>query len=245
MNIKISAVLIIAFLLTACGSRDDGDRSRVSDEEGGTNEALAERGQHIFRNSDFGKYGVACADCHADYDETLSEETRIRPGHSILGAHRRAKTWNGAFAGEELAPSAAGAARCAHLYQGRGNSEADALTREEADALMAFYAYVSTGKEPLLLEWNAVTWPGDTAFSRDAMKLLVEDIGARRANPTRGEEMYKRACAPCHSTGIAPAQRMLKRNIVRNVRAGTGAMPFFSRDKLSDQDIADIKAFLE
>ncbi len=238
-------ILSIVFLFSACGSDErKGERSGEGRDLSDIEE-LATRGLEIFRDRGFGEYEVACADCHADFDEQLADDDAIRPGHSIIGAHRRPKTWNGQFSGTALKSTAAGASKCAHLFQDRGTSVANALTQSEADALMAFYEYVSTGTEAMMLQWDALTWPGDTSLSRDALKAEVERLTAMRGNAERGEALFKRCCARCHHNGYAPAVRMLKRNITRNMRAGYGSMPFFSRDKLSDQDVADIRTFLE
>jgi mono/diheme cytochrome c family protein len=242
---RLSLFLFSVILLCACGSDEKPGTNNGKATDFSAIEELAERGQTIFRDREFGEENVACADCHADFDETLTDEDAIRPGSSILGAHRRARTWNGEFSGEDLLASAAGAAKCAHLYQGRGSSPANAISQSEAEALMAFYEYISTGEEAMLLPWDALTWPGDTSMSREQLKAEIAKLEGIRGNAQRGEVLFKRACAGCHVDGYAPAMRMLRRNVTRNVRAGYGGMPFFSRDKLSDQDVADIRMLLE
>jgi mono/diheme cytochrome c family protein len=242
---RFSIILISVFLFVACGGREQAGSNNGETTDLSSIEERAERGQRMFRDRTFGEENVACADCHADFDEALAGDDAIRPGSSILGAHRRARTWNGEFFGDALHSSAAGAAKCAHLYQGRGSSPADAISPSEAEALMAFFEYVSTGEEAMVLPWDALTWPGDTSMSREQLKAEVEKLEEIRGNAQRGETLFKRACAGCHVNGYAPAMRMLKRNVTRNVRAGYGGMPFFSRDKLSDQDVADIRMFLE
>ncbi len=241
----IRYTLIVLLLLTACGSKERSDTAGEGKADLSGIEELATRGQEIFRDRSFGEEAVACADCHADFDEALAGDDAIRPGHSILGAHKRVRTWNGEFSGEALRKTAAGAAKCAHLYQARGTSTASALTQPEADALLAFFEYVSTGEEAMTLSWDALTWPGDTSMTRDELKAEVEKLSSMRGSADKGEQLFKRTCAGCHFNGYAPAMRMLKRNVTRNVRSGYGGMPFFSRDKLSDQDVADIRMFLE
>jgi mono/diheme cytochrome c family protein len=231
----------------ACGSDSDTEASDGGEADAQSQEKLAERGQDIFRDRGFGEIEIACIDCHADFDEALAEEDRIRPGHSILGAHRRAETWNGEFSGDGLRRTAAGAAKCAWLYQEKGSGVEDALSEEQAAALMAYYAYVSPGNEPPLLSWEAVTWPGDPDFDAETFEKEMEAIAKLRGAAARGEMMFARACAPCHDNGLGPATRIIRRKADRvpaTVRGGEDTMPFFSRDKLSDQDIADIQEFL-
>lgn len=245
---KIAWVCTAAALLcTACGSQQKDGAADGSATDGAAQEQLAERGQDIFRDRGFGEIEIACIDCHADFDEARAEEDRIRPGHSILGAHQRVETWNGEFSGDGLQRTAAGAAKCAFLYQEKGSSVEDALTEDEAAALMAYYAYVSPGNEPPLLSWEAVTWPGDPDFSPEAFEKEMEEIAQLRGVAARGEAMFARACAPCHDNGLGPATRIIRRkadSVPATVRGGEDTMPFFSRDRLSDQDIADIQEFL-
>ncbi|GEM_PF-460256 len=234
-------------MLSACGGGEDKRQDAAGDADILTQEQLADRGQQIFRDRNFGNMEIACVDCHADFDEALADDDRIRPGHSILGAHQRVETWNGEFSGDGLRRTAAGAAKCAYYFQERGTSVEDALSPEEAEALMAFYAYISPGDEAPRLDWQAVTWPGDPDFDPETFEAEIEEIEKLRGDRRRGEELFSRACAPCHDTGIGPATRLLKRKsdqVPQTVRAGEGFMPFFSRDKLSDQDVADIQAFV-
>lgn len=244
-----TAMLIMAgmLLLAACGQKESGEAQQGDNEDVGTQEQLAERGQDLFRSRSLGEIEIACADCHADFNEALVKDDRIRPGHSILGAHQRVETWNGEFTGEGLRRTAAGAAKCAYLYQEKGSDVETALTADEALALMAYFAYVSPGDEAPRLDWDAVTWPGDPDFDAEAFETELAGIEKLRGNPDRGAEMFDRACAPCHDTGLAPATRLLKRkaqHLPAAVRGGEESMPFFSRDRLTDQDIADIHSFI-
>jgi mono/diheme cytochrome c family protein len=242
-TLTAAAVLL---LLTACGGREKKDAA-AEGMDPALLEKLAERGQEIFRDRKLGESGVACMDCHADYDEESRNDGRIRAGHSILGAHRRAQGWNGEFSGDAMRRTAAGAAKCAYQFQARGQSVKTSLSEEEARALMAFYEYISTADAPPMLNWTAVTYPGDPDFSKEAFEQELAIIESLRGDAGRGERVFGMACAFCHDNGLGPDMRKLKRKadkVPRNVRAGDDTMPFFSRDKLTDQDIADLKAFI-
>lgn len=239
-------VVMAVVVLTACGGGGDRD-AREDGRDPAALEKLAERGQEIFRDRGFGEAGIACMDCHADYDESTNTDGRIRAGHPILGAHRRAQTWNGEFSGDALARTAAGAAKCAWQFQARGQSIESALSADDAAALMAFYEYISPVDEPPMLNWTAVTYPGDPDFDEENFKRDLETVEVLRGDAKRGEKVFGMACAFCHDNELGPAQRKLSRKperVPRTVRAGDDTMPFFSRDKLTDQDVADLKAFI-
>ncbi|MBR9976908.1 MAG: cytochrome c [Bacteroidetes bacterium] len=246
-RISLSLIFVSLWLSAACGGRESPEIDTRGSAEVVAMERLAEKGQEIFRDRDFGETGVACIDCHADFDEDRNPDGRIRPGHSILGAHARAHAWNGEFTGAALRHTGAGAAKCAWQFQERGAGIETALSEEEAAALIAFYEYISPDEQIPMLNWTAVTWPGDPDFEKETFEQALAPIEKLRGDQQRGERVYDMACASCHDHGIAPAKRILKRKVDRLpavVRAGEDGMPFFSRNKLSDQDIADVKAFV-
>ncbi len=237
-------------LLVGCG-RDADTRQEGGTRNATAEAALARTGQEIFRNRDFGSTGVACADCHSDGDERIAHPTRIFAGHSIVGAARRVATWNGAVSGEALAATAAGSATCAQRYLERVLPDGRSLRQDEADALMAFFEAISTGDEAARIQWTAVTWPGDPDTARAKVDAAVARIMTKRGNAERGATLFSKACGICHGTGglgVGPSYRMLKRKLdelPRVVRSGSENMPFFATDRLSDQEIADIRAWLE
>lgn len=243
---KHTALILTILLLAGCGGGRE-EKGAAADGDTGALEQLAGKGQEIFRDRSLGESGVACMDCHTDYDEDAKNDGRIRAGHSILGAHRRAQTWNGEFTGDALRRTAAGAAKCAYQFQARGENVETALSPAEAEALMAFYQYISPNDEPPMINWSAVTYPGDPDFNEEAFNKELEMIAALRGNAADGERVFGMACAFCHDNGLGPAMRVLKRKadrVPRTVRSGDETMPFFSRDKLTDQDVANLQAFI-
>lgn len=248
----VRGCLLACCIALAGGCGGDGS----AQQEGGTRNAAAEAalartGQEIFRNRDFGTTGVACADCHFEADDRVEHPTRRHAGHSIVGAAHRVATWNGAVAGEALAATAAGSATCAQIYLERTLPDGRSLRQDEADALMAFFEAISTGDEPARIAWSAVTWPGDPDTSRAKVDAAVARITALRGDAERGATLFSKACGICHGAGglgVGPSYRMLKRKLdelPRVVRSGSENMPFFATDRLSDQEIADIRAWLE
>ncbi|MGQ9677043.1 MAG: c-type cytochrome [Chloroflexota bacterium] len=65
----------------------------------------------------------------------------------------------------------------------------------------------------------------------------------------RGEELFKKTCAECHSRpGMMPEDlaTLSPKQIRQTVRQGkNGAMPSFSESELSDQDLNDIIAYIK
>lgn len=210
--------------------------------------ARAKDGQRLFQSRTFGRLPIACSDCHAEYPDHLKSDARILAGHSILGAARRTSTWAGEFSGERLTSTAAGAARCAWQYQQKGSRIEEALSSEEADALMAYFEFISPGDELPTLEWNALAWPGMKTFDQERFSAKVARIYELSGDPAKGAEVFRLACYFCHTqeeSRLGPSLSALKKRadeLPRIVRAGTKSMPFFSTDKLSDQQVADLLA---
>jgi mono/diheme cytochrome c family protein len=243
--------IIFACVSLSCSKNARDEGAAPGGFRSGPDMALAKKGYAIFRDKSFGKTGIACSDCHADYPDSLQPPERILAGHSILGAQERAEAWNGEFTGPALKSTAAGAARCASMFQARAATPAEALTADEAAALMAFYTAVSPGAEAKRLPWTAVARPGDKSFSKDSFEANIEAIDKPTGDAEKGATQFEAACRSCHGRdegGIRPSLRSLRRSmgmLSRVVRIGYKTMPFFARDKLTDRDIADIREFLD
>lgn len=247
---RFIAFCLLACLLLSCGkeTRPGAVPAPRVAQDGASK--LAEEGRKIFSNTRFGEVDIACIDCHADYADEAEAGERIRPGHSIVGAARRLDTWNGEFSGAALKATAAGAAKCAAIYQQRAETVAAALSPREAAALLAFFESISTGKEAPRLKWSAVAYPGDPHPDTAAFRKETAAITARHGDPANGELLFGKTCAICHGPDgrrIGPPIRILKKHAdeaAEHVRGGYDAMPFFSRDKLSDAQIADIISYI-
>lgn len=136
---------------------------------------------------------------------------------------------------------------CAGIYQGRKGGPESILPPKDAAALLAFFTAITTGKTAAQLSWTAVTYPGNPSFDKAAFAQEVARIEALRGNAGRGKDLWKRACAFCHENELGPPPKKVVKHadrLVAFVRGGSESMPFFSRDKLTDQDVADIRAFV-
>ena len=96
-----------------------------------------------------------------------------------------------------------------------------------------------------------------TMLDKDAASAAADTIIAMKGDAQKGWKLYGQACNVCHPTakksGIGsqlvkrrPPRDLEKRKhqIAAYVRKGGFIMPFFTEDRLSDQDIADIVAFI-
>ncbi len=242
-------IAVCCLLLACCTSKSDDEAQIERFASGEGDQQLAEQGYALFRNREFGTHSVACADCHPDYIDSINTQ-RIYPGHSVLGAAARYSSWYGEFSGDAMQRYAAGASKCALIYQKRGTGLDDALSESESKQLTAFFRYISTGKENRNISWQALSYPGDPNYKRDSILAYVDSLNTLKGNAERGKDRYAKACLHCHSDGSRIAQsdaRALRRytnRIFFYVRAGKGLMPFFSYDKLSNQDVADIKEWI-
>jgi mono/diheme cytochrome c family protein len=219
----------------------------------------AKMGRELFYDPSFGGTldpdkvsGLACAHCHADFDEAKNPDGKMRSGHSIVGVPHRGEAKGGMIKGDMFARAAGGGGFCYEHFLQRVPSDKvnpTAIPAEQAEALMAYFSHVSGNNKGPKFQMMML--------DKDAANAAAEKIVAMKGDTKRGWKVYARACADCHPTpgkaGIGSQlvrrrpprdldARLLK--IAAYVRKGGSVMPFFSKDRLSDQDVADIVAFL-
>ena len=196
--------------------------------------------------------GLSCANCHADFDDTANPDGLIRAGHSIVGVPHRGEAKGGMITGANFARAAGGGGFCyEHFLQRIPGDKVNptAIPAEHAEALMAYFEAISGDNKGPQFE---------IAMLDDAGKKAAgEKIGAMSGDSSNGWGLFGRACVTCHpgpsKAGIGPqlvrsrAPRDIDATMVRwatKIRGGGSLMPFYAPDILSDQDIADILAFL-
>lgn len=243
---RISIMFLTIIFLSSCSR--GGKEIKLPEE--------VKRGREIFYDSNYGTTGFACANCHADFDDLNYPDDKIRPGHNLIGAHTRKVTWYGKFRGEALNITAAGAGLCVVLYQKKQeiSNPLKALPPEDAQALLAYFQFISGDIEvekltsqPLILPWE------DESKRAEKVKKIKDKILNLVGNPENGAVIYEKACEQCHldEINLAPpifAEKITPEKIIEMVRAGSPAssktpMPFFTPDKLTDQEIADLIAY--
>lgn len=197
--------------------------------------------------------GLSCSDCHADFDESTNPDGLIRAGHSMIGVPYRGKTKREGISGANFARAAGGGGFCYEHFLKRipkDKVNSTAIPAEHAEALMAYFEAISGDNKGPEFELMML-------LDNDAKKAVGEKIAAMRGDSNRGWELFGLACIVCHpaanKAGIGPqlvrsrAPRDIDRTMARwaiKIRAGGSLMPFYAPDILSDQDIADILAFL-
>ena len=219
----------------------------------------AKMGRELFYDPSFGGTldpnkvsGLACASCHADFDEAANPGGKIRSGHSIVGVPQRGEAKGGAIKGEMFRRAAGGGGFCyQHFLQKVAGDKVDptAIPAEQAEALMAYFEHVSgTNKGPKFQM---------KMLDKAAADAAAAKIIAMKGDAKRGWKLFSRTCNDCHPTakkaGIGPQlvrskppadMEKRKAQIASYARKGGSVMPFFSEDRLSDQDIADIVVFI-
>lgn len=219
----------------------------------------AKMGRELFSDPSFGgtldpakASGLSCSDCHADFDESTNPDGRIRAGHSIIGVPHRGTAKGGMITADIFARSAGGGGFCyQHFLQKVPSNKVDptAIPEDQAAALMAYFEHVSGDSKGPQFQI--------TMLDKDAASAAAEKIIAMEGDAQRGWKLYGQACNVCHPTAKKPGigSQLVKRRPPRDlekrkhqiaayIRKGGFIMPFFSEDRLSDQDIADIVAFI-
>ena len=219
----------------------------------------AQLGRELFHDPSFGgtidsnkASGMSCATCHADFDEEQEPDGQIRTGHSIIGVRNRGKSQWAKVTPAIFERAAGGAGFCYQRFLQRipeSKIDPSAIPEAQAKALMAYFDYISIDKKSPKVKLQGI--------SKDASKITANQILKINGNVKNGWKIYARACASCHAKpkkgGIGPQMvksrppaNLQKRlhKIASYVRAGGYTMPAMGVEKLSDQAIADILAFI-
>lgn len=240
------SVFIVTVLIISCGketkppdTKNDKDTSKktTSNLTGG-----AAAGREIFYMKS-AENNVACADCHNDGTNTSNSLTRYFS--DIRGANKRVSTYNGKFTGAEVVSNAGGATVCWETYLRMKTP----LTEDQIKSLNEFYTSIATPESEGEIKYESIALPNkDKAKLKDVQKVVIELKG----DPVKGEQTFKGACGHCHAEDrtVKKVPTILEdfegnvKSITFNVRLGDGAMPFFKTHSLSDQDIADVAAYI-
>ena len=219
----------------------------------------AKLGRELFYDPSFGGTlapdkisGLACATCHADFDETANPDGKIRAGHSIVGVPHRGEAKGGMIKGDMFRRTAGGSGFCYQHFLQRipGNKvDAAAIPVEQAEALMAYFEHVSGDNKGPHFQIEML--------DKEAANATADKILAMKGDSQRGWKLFSRTCNDCHPTAKKPGigsqlirsrppadMEKWQHKIAAKVRGGGFIMPFYAEDLLSNQDIADIVAFL-
>ncbi len=216
----------------------------------------AKKGQAIFYNTSFGKIKASCAMCHSDGTNT-TKDAHTRAGHTLAGVTSRTATWNGMYKGDDLQKNAYGARLCASAFQHRGDGDLNkALTQDEVESLIEYLTALNATPgaitKNLTIQWVAKpTFKDDQQPDEKLVKPAVKAIMKLPGDPAKGQVVFQSTCSNCHdlkAKKIGPSMVDAATDmsyVAQSIRTGSSAMPFFSKDILNDQQIADVIAYIQ
>jgi mono/diheme cytochrome c family protein len=238
----LSVFLFMVFLIS-CSEKKEDVTETITDTTALTQEETPESpGKSLFYlRSD--ENNISCADCHSDGTNTDRPLTAFFS--DVKGASERESTYHGMFKGEEVKKNAGGATICWETYLRKKSK----LTEEQINHLNDYYKMIA-GDEPVSVkEYETIALP-----ERDKKKLrdVQKDVGLLNGDIVNGEKVFNDGCIFCHgeNSQIKKVPDILEdfegnvRSVTYMIRLGDAAMPFFHQGALSDQEIADVAAFL-
>lgn len=242
-------ILSLIFFFTGCGKKSDVTTDKKPEtnttekkQDSKPDAELVKKGKEIFY-APSKETGLKCADCHSD--GTNDNNVFVKYHSSIKGATKRASVYNGMFKGPDVLKNGCGATVCWKEYL----KYEKPLTDDEINALNAYYESVSKGDE------KPLTYTTIAVPNKDKAKLKEDQtkIASMTGDDAKGENLFKTACSFCHgdNSSVKKVPNLVKekedvnlKSIIYHVRLGSKYMPFFSYESISDQDLADICAFV-
>ncbi len=226
----LGVILVLAAFMAL--SSQAGNGTGLADE---AELALAGKG-YYYRA--WGKSNYACIYCHANFDEGKLDDGYWRPGSSLWNSAVRPSYYNGAYSGNGDISLARGINTCVVAFL---QTDALKLSDERMQALLAYLHSIS---------------PDDTAPPVTITR--TSRAPGMDGDPRRGEKLFSASCVLCHrNKGVLPelsfkADASLVLAKIRDMKVPEDAqgelgdnyppMPFFSVERLSDQQVADILA---
>ncbi len=203
---------------------------------------LVNKGKEIFyKNSEI--TGLKCADCH--FDGSNAQNSNTKYFSDIIGASDRNSTYNGMFKGEDVKKNAGGSSICRKNYLKADKDFSD----EEINSLNAYFQSLSNSnnRKEVLYTTIAIPKPDKSKLKEDQSA-----IAGLKGDISHGEIIYNETCSFCHSknSNVKNVPSLFDnfegnfKSITYHIRIGSKHMPFYSYEKLSNQDIADISAFI-
>lgn len=206
-------------------------------------DSTADRGRRLFNDPGLGENGVSCAHCHAVVeDEARDGDGLLRSGHPLWGAAKRPH-WRGDSRRTAYPRVGPAINVCVQLFQG-----GVPLDVQDTNRLVGYLQSISTTKpQPPLQIVPALE-----------ANLMYDRPKYAGGDPDRGRTLFFRACSTCHpkgGRGLGPAlYGAAAADVALKIREGNGLlrgarqpgawMPFFGRDRLTDENVADIAAYV-
>ena len=213
------------------------------------------QGRVLFHSPSISTNGLACGHCHADFDERRNADGRIRAAHSLANSANRVTFWGQELEDPDRYQDIAHAGVVCVVTFMRNPKK---LTAQE---LLDLQSYLKTINRRPELASLTITAGAD---------LTGEYTGFEGGDKIVGRGLFYAACHVCHpngNAGIAPVAIPRDKDpsfYARKIREGNGMgakysglnpdaydpegglfMPFFGLDRLSNQAIRDIIAYIK
>lgn len=234
--------LSTAILIAGCGKKDTTTTTDNKTTTPKSNAELIKQGKEIFYAASM-ITNLKCADCHSDGTNEANPLTKYHS--NVKGANKRTETYLGKFKGDEVKNNAGGATVCWSTYL----KYKDPMTAEQISSLNAFYESVLGNEEVKNMVYTTVALPTP---DKEKLKKDQEEIAKLTGDKVKGEEVYNNACKFCHADGTkVKSVPSLFRDFEGNAKSitfmsrfGKKYMPFFSYESLTNQDLADVSAYI-
>jgi cytochrome c len=234
-------VLFVSLSVASCSKKENKtDLSSDVKKESSGNTGSVAKGKEIFYQSS-NLTGLKCADCHSDGTNTENSNTKYFS--DVIGASKRTSVYSGMIIGEDVKKKGAGASVCWETYLKMGRP----ITADEIDALNAYF-------ESLKGEVKEYKYTSLAVPKQDKAKLKEDlvKIGGLTANIQNGEKKFKETCGFCHGGKTVKHVPSITdedfegnlKSVSFHIRFGSKFMPFYSYEKISDQDIADLTEYI-
>lgn len=237
----LSLFILSIILISGCGKKDTpgSDNNKTTPK---SNIELVKQGKDIFYAPSM-VTNLKCADCHSDGTNDSNPLTKYHS--NIRGANKRTETYHGKFKGDEVKNNAGGATVCWTTYL----KYKDAMTPEQIASLNAYYESVLWNEEVKNSVYTTIALP---APDKEKLKAEQVEIAKLRGDKAKGEELFKSACKFCHVDGtkIKSVPSLFRdfegnlKSITFMTRFGKKYMPFYSYESITNQDIANLSAYI-
>jgi len=213
----------------------------------------AAEGRVLFHSPALSTNGLACINCHSDFDEQREPDGLMRAGHPLYNATQRATFWGQQENDPDRYQSIGDAAVvCVEHFM----KNPDKLTARQVESLSEYLKFKSP--RPLT----------DALALAAAADKTGQYLGHDGGDRIRGRELFYSACHVCHPNANGGIGVPIPRDkdpafYARKVREGDGLgavlsgldanaftlsagnfMPFFGADRLSKSELRDIIAYL-
>ncbi|MBX7045330.1 MAG: cytochrome c [Ignavibacteria bacterium] len=233
-------ILTLSVLIYGCGKKEGQTTDNKTAPK--SNIELVKQGKDLFY-APSSVTNLKCADCHSDGTNDSNPLTKFHS--NIRGANKRTETYLGKFKGDEVKNNAGGATVCWTTYL----KNKDAMTPEQIASLNAYYESVLWNEEVKNSVYTTIALP---APDKEKLKKDQEEIAKLTGDKAKGEEVFKNACKFCHMDGtkIKSVPSLFRdfegnlKSITYMTRFGKKYMPFFSYESISNQDIANLSAYI-